>query len=269
MRHCPLVPHIFFNIKSKVMIKIVLSLLCIIFVSKAGAQVNSFYFGFDAGLNYTFNKVLSNDRQYFSCEKECWNERDGFLSRNGIFSFTIGLETSKKMIYELSFSRQTINYNPQFLLPFELIGNGNIGSGIFGSSTENKWSIGAGRKINLGKNFNYVPSIQFAYMFSRQETETPHVITEEYEKYTYNLIERHYRQNQFFAGIKNNFQWRPSRRWILNLTIGYFQGLATFYKVNQEIVFSLDPDTIYKGEKISRLSHSYATIGVAYVFSIR
>ena len=57
-------------------------------------------------------------------------------------------------------------------------------------------------------------------MFSKQETETPQLYTEKFESYTYNETQRYYKDNQFFIGIKNNFQWRPSNRWILNLNLG-------------------------------------------------
>ncbi|MBK6363856.1 MAG: hypothetical protein IPL63_02975 [Saprospiraceae bacterium] len=246
--------------------KVFFVILLFVVNSQLFAQIDHYYFSVDFGLNREFNQVVSNDNDIFSCWTKCWSDKNGFFNRNGIYTFNLGLEASKKITLELSFSKQTRNFSSQYLLPRELVVNQTQGAGIIGSSPEYKWTFGAGWKKYLGKNFYYIPFVQAAYMFSKQETETPQLYTEKFESYTYNETQRYYKDNQFFIGIKNNFQWRPSNRWILNLNLGYFQGLSKFYELNQEIIFSSDPETINSGKKISRLSHGYVSLGFSYMF---
>ena len=150
--------------------KVFFVILLFVVNSQLFAQIDHYYFSVDFGLNREFNQVVSNDNDIFSCWTKCWSDKNGFFNRNGIYTFNLGLEASKKITLELSFSKQTRNFSSQYLLPRELVVNQTQGAGIIGSSPEYKWTFGAGWKKYLGKNFYYIPFVQAAYMFSKQET---------------------------------------------------------------------------------------------------
>lgn len=236
--------------------------------SQLYGQINNYYIGVDIGLNLDVNQVVSNDNNYFSCWTNCWSEKDDFYQRNGIFSLSAGVELSNKMIYELMFTKQTLNFTSQYLLPVEITSDVVGGGGYAASAPHFKWTAGTGRRIGLGKRFYYIPVLQASYMYVENDITSIFVIEETYQTYTYKESLRNLNENQFFIGIKNTLQWKASNRWSINLQFGYTQGLLKNYELKQEIQFESTPDDISKGHTISRLSHAFASLGTSYIFKM-
>jgi hypothetical protein len=234
--------------------------------SQTYGQIDHYYFGIDFGLNREINQVVSNDNDYFSCYYRCWSDKDGFYLRNGSFSLSAGVEMKNKMVYEIMFSRQTENVSIQYLLPWYLVSDGSIGMAVNSSRTLFKWSAGVGRRISLGKQFYYIPFLQFSSVLPGYDTDIIVYSDRSNQSYVYNESLRYINENQIFLGFKNTLQWKPSSRWSINLQLGYAQGLSKIYEIHQEIQFLDDPENVSKGHTISRLSHIFASLGTSYIF---
>jgi hypothetical protein len=232
------------------------------------SQIQKYYFGLEFGISKEFINVNSNDRNYFDCRRKCWSDSDEFFKRNGTINLSFGIILNKNLNVELGVTRMFLHRTAQYST-IDLIGpSGSLStSGYFSSRPQLKWNLSFGKQIYLGADIFYIPQIQLAYMYVKNETDTIYYYEENYELFKYNEYEKNLSTNQVFIGIKNKFETHISKNWKIHASLSYNQGLGSNYYIKQEIQLLKDPKTTFYGDKSSRLSHAFVSIGIDFIIS--
>lgn len=230
------------------------------------SQIQKYYFGIEFGISKEFINVNSNDRNYFDCRRKCWSDSDEFFKRNGTTNLSFGIIFNENSNIELGITRMFLHRTAQYVAT-DLIGSsGSLStSGYFGSRPQLKWNLSFGKQIYIGADIFYTPHIQLAYMYVKNETDTIYNYEENFELFKYNEFEKNLSMNQIFIGIKNKFETHISKNWKIHGSLCYNQGLASNYYIKQEIQLLKDPKTTFYGDKSSRLSHAFVSIGFDYI----
>lgn len=232
------------------------------------AQIQKYYFGLEFGITKEFINVNTNDRNYFDCKRKCWSDSDDFYKRNGTSTLSFGIIFKENLNIEFGITRMFLNRTAQYST-IDLIGpSGSIStSGYYGSRPQLKWNLNFGKQFYLGADIFYTPQIQLAYMYVKNEIDTIYNYEENYEIFKYSEFEKNLSTNQIFIGIKNKFETYITKNWKIHASLAYNQGLVSNYYIKQEIQLLQDPKTTYYGDKSSRLSHAFVSIGFDFIIS--
>ena len=140
------------------------------------------------------------------------------------------------------------------------------GSSSYSSSPYLKYVLGFGRDIKIKGRLYYQPSILFSYIPTDTGTggDLYGEVTDFDKDYANYVSTYTYSKNNFLIGLKNTIHWKFNDYLNLNFGFSYNHGLQKFSKTVNILTLAAEPETVYRAESISRLSHSTLILGAQF-----
>jgi hypothetical protein len=223
-------------------------------------KIDKISLGFENGIKKDFNTITQNDGGYFLPAQHNWIG-SRFLLGNYYYGGNATIFLKNKFLIDFGIYSHVVSDYYIFYIP-EL----KKGSSSSGSSPYLKFVLGFGRDIKIIGRLFFQSSILLSYTLTDNEIDGDLIgngiaLDKDYvsldSTYTYS-------KNNFFLGLRNTFQWKFNDRLNLNFGFSYNHGLQKFSKTNHTLYMTSAPETIYKGETISRLSHSTLFLSAQY-----
>lgn len=224
-------------------------------------KIDKISIGFEYGIKKDFTSFTQNDGGYFLLPQHDWLGRR-FLLGDSYFGGNINIYFKNKFLIDFGiYSHIVAEYDIYYIPEIE---NGNSGSS---ASPFLKYVLGFGRDIKLKGRFYYQPSLLLSFIPTDNGVDGDWygtVIGPTIGGYYYHNELYSYTKNNFTLGLRNTLQWKFNARLNLNFGFSYNHGLQKFSKADQTLTLTTMPETVYKGESISRLSHSTLFLSAQY-----
>lgn len=224
-------------------------------------KIDKISLGFENGIKKDFNTITQNDGGYFLQAQYKWFGRR-FLLGNYYYGGNINVYFKNKFVIDFGIHNHTVAFYDIVYVPS--LKRGSSGSG---ESPYLRYSLGVGREIKVRNRLYYQPSLQLSYIptdYDLGEGNGGGGGGDDGINFKYRTQESIYSNQNFLLGLKNTFQWKFNDRLNLNFGFSYNHGLQKFSKTDHTLYLTSAPETIYKGETISRLSHSTLFLSAQY-----
>ncbi len=221
-------------------------------------KIDKIAIGFENGIKKDFTTFTQNDGGYFLPPQHDWFGHR-FLIGNYYLGGNITLFLKNKFIFDVGiFSHVEANYDIFYIPEIEK------GSSSTSSSPYLKYVLGFGRDIKIKGRLFYQPSILLSYIHTDNDIDDISGGGSNDKEFVSSHTSTYLSKNNFFIGLRNTFHWKFNDHLNLNFGFSYNQGLQTFSKTDHTLILTATPETVYKGESMSRLSHGTLFLSAQY-----